>query len=331
MNANTYASPGTTGGNREDLRGPLTILEPEETPFTSLLKKGPSPKATLVEVLADVLRKPRTTGTREGSSGTKGGNKATKRQRFGSYLHRFHDSFGVTDVQQLITEAGGNAATGDEYDWAKSKTIREIKRDMEATFCGSQDAQGGSDAEMRSRGAFKWLDSSQTPAVPAEFQVPSAARLTGKAAILEPDLNGVLKSLKSSYGGPKTFEAICGNDYAEDIDMFTRTEGSSNTQRYTITEMADKHQITLKVKVFDSTFGRVNIIPTEFNRVSETTGLGDPTSMLIINRELWELLMLEELHSADDDPDAGGFSGYVKAICGLFCRHPKGNGSIINS
>ena len=74
MNATSYGLPGTTGGNREDLRGPLTILEPEETPFISATKKGPAPKSTLVEHGADRLRKPRLTGTREGASGPKGGN-----------------------------------------------------------------------------------------------------------------------------------------------------------------------------------------------------------------------------------------------------------------
>ena len=37
---------GASMGNREDLRDVLTILEPEATPVTSTIKKGPGPKAT---------------------------------------------------------------------------------------------------------------------------------------------------------------------------------------------------------------------------------------------------------------------------------------------
>jgi len=329
MNANSYSSPGTTGGNREDLRGPLTILEPEETPFTSMLKKGPAPKATLVEVVADTLRAPRMSGSREGSSGAKGGNKAVKRQRFGSYVHRWHDTFGVTDVQQAITEAGGNAVTTDEYADAKAKCIREVKRDIEATICANQDGQGGSDDEMRSRGLFKWLASSQTPSVPSDFQAPADQRVTSLATLTEGQLQTTLKSLKKNYGGARSYECIAGNDYCEDFDNFTRLRSDTNTERYRVTEMASEQKISMVVKVFESSFGRLNIIPSEFLNIT-AAGVGDVDALAIINRDLWELLFLDELHSADDDPDAGGLSGYVKAIGGLFCRMPKGSAFIMN-
>ena len=64
--ANSYSSPGTTGGNREDLRDVLTILEPEQTPVVSAMKKGPGPKSTYTEVLADELDSPSIDGQPEG-------------------------------------------------------------------------------------------------------------------------------------------------------------------------------------------------------------------------------------------------------------------------
>lgn len=332
MNANSYDSPSTTGGNREDLRGPLTILEPEETPFCSMCKKGPAPKSTLVEVGADTLRAARTTGSKEGASGAKGGNKAAKRQRFGSYLQRWFDSFGVTDVQQAISENGGNAFTSDEYADAKAKCVREVKRDIEATICSANDGQGGSDEDMKSRGAYKWLASSQTPAVPSDFQTPSAQRVTGQATLNETganSLNTVLKSLKSKYGGSREYQLIGGNDYVEDIDLFTRTDSGSTNSKYRVTEMADEHKITLMVKVFHSTFGRVNVIPSDFLKI-DADGVGKADTALILNMDLWEMLFLEQLHAVDDEEDAGGQNGYVKSIGGLFCRMPKGNAYIEN-
>ena len=64
--ANSYASPSTTGGNREDLRDVLTILEPEQTPVVSAMRKGPGPRGTFTEVLADELAAPSTDGQPEG-------------------------------------------------------------------------------------------------------------------------------------------------------------------------------------------------------------------------------------------------------------------------
>lgn len=332
MNASSY-SPGTVGGNREDLRGPLTILEPEETPFVSGLKKGPAPKSTLVEHGADRLRAPRVSGTREGFSGPKGGNKATKRARFGSYLHRWHESFGVTDVQQLISQNGGNAFVADEYGNAKAKTVREIKRDMEASSCGSQDGQGGSDDEMKHRGFFKWLAATQTPQIPDDFLCPAGQRITGQANLLESgasSLNAVLKSIKSKTGGRPELDGIAGNDYQENADLFTRTGPESTYSRYRVTEQADSHEISLMVKIFSSSFARVNLIPSEFVNV-DSAGAGNAKAIMLVNRRLWELLFLEELHSADDEKDAGGENGYVKAIGGLFCLEPRGNGYIVQT
>jgi len=238
------------------------------------------------------------------------------------------------DCKQALTENGGNAFTDSDIDYAEAKCVREVKRDIEATNCGSQDGQGGTDDEMISRGAFVWLASSQTPAVPVDFQTPAAQRLTGVSSIIETgtnSLNSVLKSLKSNYGSTHEFQLIGGNNTVEQIDLFTRTGPESAPGRFRVTESADEYTIDLHVKVFKSTFGTVNVIPTEFNRVSSTTGLGDASSLLILNMELWELLFLDALHSQRDPDDAGGESGFVKAIGGLFCKNPKGNAFIYNT
>lgn len=310
------------------------MLEPEETPFVSLIPKGPGPKATYHEVLADKLRAPRLTGTREGQPSPAGGNKAKDRARFGAYLHRWMDSYGVTDVQQLVSQAGGTAGVPNELDRSRAKTVRELKRDIEAVFCSNQDTQGGSDDEMQARGAFKWLGSTQTPTIPSNYANPAAQRLTSVSDLADIGSNSVqsvLKSLKSQKGTASTFDLIVGNDYAEDADNWTlESSGSTNTQRRIQTTANAMGEIDITVKVFKCSFGTVNLIPSEFLNCT-SAGVGNAAAALFINPEFWYAAFLEELHSVDDEPDAGGQNGYVKAIGGLFCTMPKGNAFVVNN
>lgn len=337
INANSYASPGDEGGNREDLRNVLTILEPEDAPFTSAVKKGPSPKSTFVEVLADTLRKPRTTGTPEGKDANKGGNKAVKRKRFGTYVHRVFDEYGVTDVQQIISERGGTAAVDDEYGNAKAKCVRELKRDMEAICLGDQEHAGGDESDMKTRGFFNWtkVTAQTSNPVPADFRPLTAQVKTGVGTSVplftEGALNTVCKALKKVYGGKRTFQVFSGDDVTETIDGFTRVNESTTNARYQVHEMATNHEITLMVQVFDSSFARLEIIPSDFVKYNSTTELGDPTAAAIANMALWELQFLDALHSKDLDDEGGGQSGYCKAMFALTCLNPKGNGAIYNT
>jgi hypothetical protein len=337
MNATSYTSPGVKDVNRESLADEMTILEPEKTPFTSLISKNNDATATFHEVTADRLAAPSASGSREGDSGPKGGDKTSKMARFGAYLHRWFRSFGVTDVQEAIAKRGGTAGiSGSLYANNKLKAVREVKRDVEMTCLGFQDTQGGSDTAMKSRGVFKWCAASQTPAVDADYLTPTAQIVTGNSALLESTLVGVLTSLSDQYGGSEEYQMFVGNTYSQDLDMFTAYFGGSGGTKYTSpTVLSGDREKTVSfiVRIFECSQGRVVIHPSKFINMTAAGALnaysGD--SAAIINPEHWFLSFLEEMHSADDEEDAGGQSGYVKAIGGLYCKMPRGNAVIYNS
>lgn len=336
MNASAY-NPGTTGGRREDLRNVLTILEPQETPFVSRAKKGAAPKSTLIETLGDTLRKPKRTGTKEGTDADRGGNKAGNRGRFGVYIHRSLESYGVTDVQQIISERGGQAGVDDEFGKAKSKTLLEMKRDMEAICLGDQeDAGGTSESDMTTRGAFKWIQTGAQTSnpVPALFRSVTNAIVSGKSfagtKFTEDDLNGVLKALRKVYGGKRTYFCLGGANAIDTVDHFTRIDVGSNA-RYRVQEMADDHEITMMVNVFESSFGRCEFMTDDFIKTSSTTGDADDEAFLILNMDLWHIDMFDDLHAVDDPETAGGQSGWAKMMFANMCDSPRGNGKIYNS
>jgi|GEM_PF-595519 hypothetical protein len=342
--ANSYASPSTTGGNREDLRDVLTILEPEQTPVVSAMKKGPGPKATFTEVLADELATPSTDGQPEGKDIGSFTNKAAKRQRFGNYIQIATRDFGVSDVQMLVD----TAAVANEYDYAKMKTLREMKRDIEATICSNNDRQSGNGNDAwKTRGLFKWTASGRTKGtdvaaggnvatdqmdravaadIPAEYRTPEAQDINAAGDLTEAKLNGVLQSLFETHSSKKTYMGVFGPEVVEKIDNFTRVENNATSQRYSINDNAASKTINLEVKVFNSSFGRVNVLPSVFLNHNGTTF--DADAGLLLDLDLLELQYMEPLSVHNLDNEGGGPRGYAKTIYSLCCKNPKGLAAI---
>jgi len=330
--ANTYSVPGDTGGNREDLRNVLTVLEPEETPVVSTMKKGPGPNATFVEVLADTLDSVNRTGIPEGQDVTSFDNKATKRARFGNYIHISRRSFGVTDVQQLVDTAAVNS----EYDYGKRKAVQELKRDIEAVVCGGQDrTSGDQDTPWATRGLFDWIDSAGPSDVPSSFRTP-AAQIHNGATITEVVLNGMLQSLFETHGTKKSYLAVFSPELIELVDYFTRTEAavanytgasSATAGRFKVNDNNSSKTISMEVKTFNSSFGKLALTPSVFLN-TDANGTFDDDAGLILDQSLLELQTMDDLHTIDMTDEGGGKRGYCKAIYSLCCKSPRGLGKL---
>jgi len=332
--ANSYSSPSTAGGNREDLRDVLTILEPEQTPVVSAIRKGPGPRGTSTEVLADELDKPQIGGQPEGRDITSFSNKATKRQRFGNHIQIQSRDFGVTDVQQLVD----TAAVSDEYQYAKMKTLREMKRDIEATICSDNDKQAGNGTDQwKTRGLHRWLRGTASSApsdIPVEYRTPAAQDflgVSGGSNLKESDLNGVLQSLFETHSAKKSYMGVFSPDVVEQIDLFTRMEGTGGRERYTITDSAATKTINLEVKVFNSSFGRINVLPSVFLNWDNDTdanegasGTFDSDAGLLLDLSLLELQYMMPLTVHNLDDEGAGKRGYAKTIYSLCVKNPKG-------
>ncbi|HAB17828.1 MAG TPA: hypothetical protein DCE44_15410 [Verrucomicrobiales bacterium] len=331
MKANQYSA-----GNKESFGSELSILEPEDTPFTSMVRKGKA-HATYHQVVADTLRPARNTGTRAGKGRTGGANKAKNREVFGCRQHRVFEEWAVDDVQESITKAGGNYVTADEADLAFSKAMRELKRDMEAINLGDQEGQGGGDDDMKTRGFFTWVQSSAQASdpVPSNFRTPAASIITlGGGTLSETttsgsyySFNALAKSMKGVYGKKVNAEIFAGDDIVEMFDKFTRTS-ATGAERYRVNQGEETHEISLYVTVFESSFIRANIIPDQFVKIN-SSGIGTAAAAAIVVPEFWEMAFLEELTSKDVEDDGGGVSGWIRGKYALCCSNPKGQGAIV--
>lgn len=347
----TTAIPGTTGGNREDLRDDITMLEPQKTPYTSTVTKTSEASAMLSEVLGDRMRAPRTNGTREGTAGGKGGNKATRRARFGVYTHRQQDEWGVTLEQQIISKRGGTAGVSNEADYQRSKTMSEFKRDLEAVNMSNNDGQDGAggDADMKTRGVMKWLTAAGTaltPEIPNDFRVPG-----GTASGESPDLNGstscvfihgnttpqlftedqllkLCKNVSLTHGGKESFDLIGGVNVVETIDHFERIISSSTVTPYTVSHFGGERSIEMMVNVYECSFGKINVIGSQFVQC-DSTGTGDPNAAALLKMDLWYIDSLQDLEEVETYKNAGGEGGTYLTLWQNVCLSPRGNGKLI--
>lgn len=303
----------------------LTIVEPETYPVTSTITKGAAPNAVFSEWLVDNLRAARIGGVPEGQDVQMFNNKATNRKRIGNYVQIFRDEYAVTDLQELVEVA----AVDDEFSYAKYKSARELKRDIELTVCSGQDRQvGAADVPYLTRGLFNWISATGPADVPAEVRSPAGAILTTGAGTTEAQLNAALQALFEVQGGPKEYLGAFGTNLIAQVDNFTRLSGAADStrNRYTVTEDASTHTITLHVKRFESTFGDINFVPDVF--LNPTPGTISQNAGLILNTELLELAYLDKLHSMELPDQGGGPRGFTKGVMQLRVLNPRGLGKI---
>lgn len=333
--ANSYSSPSTAGGNREYLQNILTVLEPEGTPVTSMIKKGAEMKGTYAEVLADTFRPARTNGRPEGQDAGPATNNSDKRQRFGNYPHIVREDFGVTEMQQAVE----TAAVTSEEDYQAAKAISQLKRDMEAVICGAQEMQQGSNEdEWRTRGLWLWdqVAAQATNPVPVDFRTPTASIQTGLTAtnsissLTEAQLNAVLQSMFTVYGKPMALELVGDTNTQAAVDNFSRVNSGATANRYVVQDNVNDKTITLTVKTFESSFGMLHSMPSMFVNIATSTGLSTACSGLILNMALLELQFLKggRLFKESLPNLGGGPRGFAKAIFALCCKNPKGLGKV---
>lgn len=346
MPESTTANPGTI--NRESWNNDITLLEPQQFPYTSTVAKTGEAIGMSLETFTDRLDRPRLGGAREGGASGQGSNKLKDIKRHGAHQNFKQRQWAVTHHQQIIAGKGGLAGVTSAVARSRAHADIELKRDMEAINCSNQDTQAGSggSADMLTRGAVKWMTPVGTALGTAGNigYVDPAAQTTlasviyhGNAAaplFSESQLNGLLKELATIRGKADSFDGIFGYNVVETLDMFSRiasptvTVNPNQAQFYTTRQGADEHTLELMVNIYKTSFGMLNSIPSVFVNLDDTTGLGDPNAGLVLDLDLWANDVLENMHEAEYYKRATEEGGVVQATWINLCGQPRGNGLI---
>ena len=311
---------GSAISNREDLSNELTLLAPEETPLLSLCSKGKA-TGTFSEWTADVLSAPSTAGISEGTDVTSFDDKFASRARLGNYTQIFRRDFIVSNLQQAVSSVGpANVAQ------AEAKSMRELKRDVEAAICSDNDrsVENGAGTPYALRGLGNWLSSTGPADVPAAYRTPSASIATSQPN--ETTFNDIIASIYTVNGEANNLTLIAGVALRKVISNFTRSSGAASSEAvYTVNQDASAKKVTHSVTVYESDFGFVNVIN------------GNPACMpsanrgYMVNPKYLGFNTLIPMGSTRLENQGGGERGFVDMVGTLVCKHPGAHGKIAYS
>ena len=311
---------GSAVSNREDLSNELSILAPEETPILSLCGKGKA-SATYSEWTVDSLAAPATTGISEGSDVTSFSDKFADRARLGNYIQLMRRDYIVSNLQQAVTSVGpANVAQ------AEAKSMREIKRDIEATIASDNEmtVENGAGTPYGMRGLGKWIQSSaqSTNPVPTAYRTPSGSIIT--SSLSESSFNTMIGSIFAKNGEMNSLTLVANVALRQLISNFTRATPASAGVTYHVNQDATSKQITLSVNLYDSDFGLVKIV----NGNPSCMPTGSTNVGYVLNPKYLAFNTLIPMGATRLENQGGGERGFIDVAGTLCVKHPQAHGKI---
>ena len=326
--SNTFDTTNTGSGvsNREDLTDVLTILAPEETPVLSSANKERA-SATNVEWTVDSLAAPSTAGISEGADVTAFTDQFAGRARLGNRVQKFRRDYMVSDLQEAVDSVGPAKIAQ-----AEAKAIRELKRDIEATLCGTQDkaTEDGAGTANQLRGLGDWLDSAGPSDVPASFRTPAGSIYTAASALTEGDFNDIITSIFTVTGSTSNLMLVADTGLRRVVSDFARTTGSATDNVRSVNYDGNSGSIKLSVDLYESDHGVVSIVnanPDCMPAVSRGTANGRG---YLVNPEYYGVHELIPMGSTRLPNLGGGERGFVDCALTLGVYHPGAHGNITN-
>jgi hypothetical protein len=322
---------GSAASNREDLTDVLTILAPEETPILSSANKEKA-NATFVEWTVDSLSTPQTAGIREGADVSTFTDQFAARARLGNYVQKFRRDYQVSDLQEAVDSVGPAKIAQ-----AEAKSIRELKRDIEATLSGTQDRaaeNGATDATGTAyalRGLGGWIDSTGPADVPAGFRTEAGSIVdVTDADFAESELNGMITSIFGVTGSTNNLMLVADTALRRDISDFARISETSDNNVRSVNYDGGSGTIKLSVDLYQSDHGVVSVVNANPDCAPTQAGTAGMQGYLI-NPEYYGVHELIPMGSTRLPNQGGGERGFVDCALTLGVYHPGAHGKIGSS
>lgn len=329
-------------GKREDFADVIAMVDYKDTPFSSMCPKGTEPANTLYDWQMDAYATPAMGGIVDGVDvqTTDYVNPAQQRAKAHGRIQKFRQAFMVSDLAQNVSDVAGIGKRG-EMQRAVKKTIVQVKRSMEVTFCSDQDSQADNGTvPYLTRGVGAWVNAGEVTitdtatACPPAFTTPPASIITKTTATtLEADFNGVMQSIYSQTGQQKDFDLLCGTSLKALFSGFAAWVPSavSTVPLRRFNQDATSKSIIATVDFWQGDFGSLKLILSLFLG-GQPTGAAAPNIVngrgYLIDWDQFEL-RYNRMPGYQENPNLGGGPrGYIDSVCGLVIYNPLGLGKV---
>ena len=317
-------------GLREDLADVISIVDNKNTPVTSTARKGADiTNPGIFSWQASEYNEPSFDGVLTNADVSTFDDASSSRALLSGRAMKVRRSVKVDDFTQIsdIAGIGKNKA----FAHSVSKSLVELKRDIEAAVCSDRDSQEqASTNPYRTRGLGSWINASaQTDLpVPAAFRTPAASiNTTATGSLTETEVQAVLQSMYQVTGTMNSMMLVCGPELKRAFTGFTRFAGgasnASGLSVRTFTQSAESKKIVASIDAFHGDFGILDIVPSLFlaKDQNEATQL---RRGYVLSSEMLELRYGRRPRFQELEDMGGGKRALVDAIAALVCMNPKG-------
>ena len=334
---------------REDLADYIAIVDAKSTPFTSQAPKGKELGNVRFDWQVDSYSPPVLAGVMDGVDITvsSASNPVANRARQSNYAQAFRRDLRIG----FIAETQNVAGVQNELASGISKKLIEIKRDMEATFCcTNQGAQiesgtyGSGGVPYLTSSLGNWLTAtpaSGTTGVPAAYTggdygpASGAVTTTTTANLTESTVQNVLTAIYGATGVYRAYDAIVGTTLKRAFTNLTAGATSTTANSSTIaatsvrTFNTDLSTDTFKssIDIFTGDFGTLVLHPSVWIGSKSGTTLNNLAYKgYVIPMDMVEV-RYAKLPEVKELPDAGGGPArLVQTIAGLVVKNAQGFG-----
>lgn len=337
-------------GVREDLSNVISIADAASTPAVSMIKKGQSLGNTYFEWQVDDYEDADVNSVVDGSDvdtstaagytdtdidgsqdigenytsadlGNKLENPARKRTRLGNYGHYWRRAFRVSTLAEDVSNVAGAAS---EIAKGLAKKTTELKRSMEKTVLGNQNAAtpAGSQGYV-TRGLGSWTTSGDYSAGNSYYAPNSGAiaSVSTGTDLTDDDLQDVLKGIFTETGTYGDLHLIAGTALRR---AFSNLLSSTSVTNFPVAirsiQSTDQSTYNTTLDVVAGDFGKVMVHPDLFTPDANTGYVIDPSKL--------ELRYGFLPRSRKLTNNGGGEGRYIEAFGGLVVENPKCLGRI---
>ena len=304
-------------GNREDITDNIYRIDPTDTPFWSGIERSTA-KAVKHEWQTQALAAASNSNFQLEGDDSFAADTATPTVRLGNYAQISRKDPRVTGTQRVIDHAGRD----DEMDYQVMLKGMELKRDMETTLCGTNQASvsGNGTTARKLAGVLSWITSNTNFNSASSGANPTAADGTGtrtdsgaQRAFTEAQLKGVLNSIWVAGGKPNVVMP----------GAFNKQVFSTFTGRGTPIQNQTDRKITAAVDVYESDFGRLKVVPNRFTRSRD---------VLILQMDMWAFAPLPGRRMVSVPLAKTGDSDYRMIVSEytLEARNEKASGGVFD-